>query len=205
MYSVGCWSPDLHLSTRKGMNMSKQTMIVWQGVSELDGVTPVVVLASFESANVKTGNMVQTWILRADIAPNVAIREGSDTAVELVAHPLPLGVPPRGRISTSQSIAPPSCRRSECRSARRRPGPARPCGVPGAAGRTGPARATGPRRSRGRWPSTGPGRRPPPASCLGSPWPRTAATCPAAARPAAPPPGAAGGWSSPGPGRAPPG
>ena len=61
--------------------MSKQTMVVWQGVSELDKVTPVVVLASFESANVKTGNMVQTWILRADIAPNVAIREGSDTAV----------------------------------------------------------------------------------------------------------------------------
>jgi len=52
-----------------------------QGVSELDKVTPVVVLASFESANVKTGNMIQTWILRADIAPNVAIREGSDTAV----------------------------------------------------------------------------------------------------------------------------
>ena len=56
-------------------------MIVWEGVSALDNVTPIVVLASFESANVKTGNMVQTWILRADVAPNQAIAEGQDMAV----------------------------------------------------------------------------------------------------------------------------
>lgn len=62
--------------------MSKsQTMLVWSGLSLLDGVTPIVVLASFKSANVKTGDMVQTWILRADIAPNVAITQGADTAV----------------------------------------------------------------------------------------------------------------------------
>ncbi|MBB5167081.1 hypothetical protein [Mycobacterium sp. AZCC_0083] len=57
------------------------TMVVWSGVSELDGVTPIVVLASFESSNVKTGNMIQTWILRSDVAPNVAITEGTDSAV----------------------------------------------------------------------------------------------------------------------------
>ena len=63
------------------MSNKNQTMVVWQGVSLLDGVTPIVVLASFKSANVKTGDMVQTWILRSDIAPNVAIREGADTAI----------------------------------------------------------------------------------------------------------------------------
>ncbi|AEK10058.1 hypothetical protein FDH96_gp109 [Mycobacterium phage Rey] len=58
-----------------------QTMLVWQGISMVDGVTPIVVLASVKSKNRKTGNMVQTWILRADMPPNVAIYEGQDTAV----------------------------------------------------------------------------------------------------------------------------
>lgn len=62
--------------------MSKnQTMVVWQGLSVLDGVTPVVVLASFASSNVKTGNMVQTWILSADVKPSVAVAERTDAAV----------------------------------------------------------------------------------------------------------------------------
>jgi hypothetical protein len=62
-------------------------MLVWQGVSQLDGVTPIVVLATFdtkhgaESSNEKTGAMVQTYILRADMSPMDALRAGADTAI----------------------------------------------------------------------------------------------------------------------------
>lgn len=57
------------------------SMIVWRGVSVLDGVTPLVVLATFGSANVKTGGMVQTWILRDDVAPHDALKAGLDGAI----------------------------------------------------------------------------------------------------------------------------
>jgi hypothetical protein len=59
-------------------------MVIWQGLSELDGVTPIVVLATgldASSANTKTGGMVQTWILRADIDPLAALKAGQDGAI----------------------------------------------------------------------------------------------------------------------------
>lgn len=68
--------------------MSRRRMLVWRGVSQLDGVTPLVVLATFDtrdgdhsSANTKTGGMVQTYILRDDIAPLDALKSGADTAI----------------------------------------------------------------------------------------------------------------------------
>lgn len=42
--------------------------ILHEGKSKLDG-KPIVVIATMKSANRKTGNMVQTWILRSDIDP----------------------------------------------------------------------------------------------------------------------------------------
>lgn len=66
----------------------KRRMLVWRGTSVLDGVTPLVVLATYDtrdgdnsSANAKTGGMVQTWILRDDIAPLDALRAGADGAI----------------------------------------------------------------------------------------------------------------------------
>jgi hypothetical protein len=59
-------------------------MVVWQGLSQLDGVTPIVVIATgldSSSANEKTGGMVQTFILRADIEPHTAIAGGADEAI----------------------------------------------------------------------------------------------------------------------------
>ena len=54
--------------------------IVFEGPSALDGA-PIVVIATSNSANPKTGDMVQTWILRADIAPHVAVQTGDDASV----------------------------------------------------------------------------------------------------------------------------
>jgi len=56
-------------------------MVVWQGLSELDGITPIVLIATDRSENRKTGGMIQTWILRADMAPHDALREGNDEAI----------------------------------------------------------------------------------------------------------------------------
>jgi hypothetical protein len=59
-------------------------MRVWSGVSQLDGVTPIVVLATglaSASQNEKTGGMVQTLILRADMSPVVALTSGNDAAI----------------------------------------------------------------------------------------------------------------------------
>lgn len=69
--------------------MATERMIIWSGISQLDGVTPIVVLATGvptggnakRSANRKTGDMIQTWILRADVAPHEALKTGKDEAI----------------------------------------------------------------------------------------------------------------------------
>ena len=59
-------------------------VILWQGASLIDGA-PIVVIATGlkgkASRNAKTGHMVQTWIMRSDIAPNDAIKSGQDRSV----------------------------------------------------------------------------------------------------------------------------
>lgn len=54
--------------------------ILYQGPSEIDG-QPIVVIATDSSKNAKTGGMVQTWILRADIEPHKALKTGDDSSV----------------------------------------------------------------------------------------------------------------------------
>lgn len=55
-------------------------IVLWRGPSALDGA-PIVVLATTESSNRKTGTMVQTWIMRADVAPHVALSRGADASI----------------------------------------------------------------------------------------------------------------------------
>lgn len=54
--------------------------ILYEGPGNYDG-RPIVVIATTESANPKTGNMWQTWIMRQDIAPNQAVKSGDDYSV----------------------------------------------------------------------------------------------------------------------------
>lgn len=58
-------------------------MILYEGPSRLDGEPIVVILTGLNgsSKNVKTGNMLQTWILRADIQPLDALRSGADVSI----------------------------------------------------------------------------------------------------------------------------
>ena len=55
-------------------------MVIYEGPSVIDGA-PVVAIATTGSTNRKTGGMVQTWIMRADVDPITAARSGADVSV----------------------------------------------------------------------------------------------------------------------------
>ncbi len=55
-------------------------VVIYQGPSRIDG-KPIVVVATFHSENEKTGNMIQTWILRSRIPPILAIHTGQDVSI----------------------------------------------------------------------------------------------------------------------------
>ena len=53
---------------------------LYRGPSLLNGA-PIVAIATLHSNNVKTGDMVQTWILTQDEAPGQAVKSGADEAI----------------------------------------------------------------------------------------------------------------------------
>lgn len=57
-----------------------KSFIFYQGPSQLDGA-PIVGIAVLKSENGKTGNMVQTYILRADMHPLEALASGADASI----------------------------------------------------------------------------------------------------------------------------
>jgi hypothetical protein len=54
--------------------------IFYRGPSQLDG-QPIVGIATLKSKNDKTGNMVQTFILRSDMTPLTALATGADVSI----------------------------------------------------------------------------------------------------------------------------
>ena len=54
--------------------------IIYQGPSKYDSA-PIVVIATFSDRNTKTGGVVQTYILRADINPLEASKTGEDASI----------------------------------------------------------------------------------------------------------------------------
>ena len=54
--------------------------LLWEGPSMLDGA-PIVLLASDTPKNSKTGDLIQTYILRADQKPYDAIHSGADESI----------------------------------------------------------------------------------------------------------------------------
>ena len=64
----------------KTKTTKQKGFVLYDGPSVLDG-QPIVVIATMETSNRKTGNMVQTWILRSDISPTDAAKIGLDSSV----------------------------------------------------------------------------------------------------------------------------
>lgn len=54
--------------------------VLYEGPSAIDGA-PIVVIATVGSANAKTGDMAQVWILRSDIEPHTAKAQGLDASI----------------------------------------------------------------------------------------------------------------------------
>jgi hypothetical protein len=54
--------------------------LLYEGPSMIDG-GPIAVIAIVKSSNRKTGNMVQTYIIRADINPVAAVHAGADASI----------------------------------------------------------------------------------------------------------------------------
>lgn len=62
------------------MSKNLRGFVLYNGPSKLTG-EPIVAIATMESTNAKTGNMVQTWIMRSDMAPLEALKAKADGAV----------------------------------------------------------------------------------------------------------------------------
>lgn len=54
--------------------------VIYSGPSLIDG-KPIVVIAIVGSGNIKTGAMVQTWVIRSDINPLKASKTGADSSI----------------------------------------------------------------------------------------------------------------------------
>lgn len=66
------------------VNLSKAPgVILYEGPSKLDGQPIVVIATGLRSAsrNAKTGEMVQTYIIRSDMGPVEAVKTGNDAAI----------------------------------------------------------------------------------------------------------------------------
>ena len=56
--------------------------VIYRGASRLDGAPIVVIVTGLRaSTNIKTGRVLQTWILRSDLSPTDAIRAGADSSI----------------------------------------------------------------------------------------------------------------------------
>lgn len=55
--------------------------VVYDGLSLLDGRTPIVAIVTLRSANRKTGDMAQLWILVRDRAPQASAHAGIDASI----------------------------------------------------------------------------------------------------------------------------
>ena len=55
-------------------------LLIYRGPSEIDG-EEIAVILTLTSTNRKTGAMAQTWIIRADVDPITASREGADESI----------------------------------------------------------------------------------------------------------------------------
>lgn len=57
--------------------------IIWEGASAIDGAQIRVIATGLKTSshNAKTGDLIQTWILRADMTPQAAVDSGADESI----------------------------------------------------------------------------------------------------------------------------
>ena len=65
---------------KKESKPTERGYVLYDGPSQLDG-KPIICIATLKTSNRKTGDMVQTWIMRSDINPVEASQTGDDASV----------------------------------------------------------------------------------------------------------------------------
>ena len=68
------------MQTSKKKPARSRGYVLYEGPSVLDGA-PIVMIMTMDTANRKTGNMIQTWIIRSDVSPLDASRAGKDHSI----------------------------------------------------------------------------------------------------------------------------
>ena len=63
------------------MSKKPRGFVVWEGVSRIDLMTPVIMVATLVSKNTKTGPMVQVWYLVRDEHPVTAMYSEADEGI----------------------------------------------------------------------------------------------------------------------------
>jgi hypothetical protein len=71
------------MSNSSTLKMNTNTVCIHDGPSPVDGARVVVLLSGLTdpSINTKTGDMIQTYIVRADMAPDIAAASGADASI----------------------------------------------------------------------------------------------------------------------------
>jgi hypothetical protein len=64
----------------KTTTTNERGIVLYEGISKLTN-EPIVAIATIKSNNVKTGDMIQTWIIRSDISPVEASKQNKDGAI----------------------------------------------------------------------------------------------------------------------------
>lgn len=95
------------LRTRSKKNYyNRNGVILWEGPSRFDGVMIVVIVTGLTnvSANDKTGDELQVWVLLRDVHPSEALRQGLDASIcgDCIHRPQSLHVP-KGRVLPDRS------------------------------------------------------------------------------------------------------
>jgi hypothetical protein len=65
---------------RKAKIRRPKGVVLYSGPSSIDG-SPIVAIATFKSDNSKTGNMIQSWILRPEQKPTDTVAMGADVSI----------------------------------------------------------------------------------------------------------------------------
>ena len=55
--------------------------VIWSGLSPMDNTTPIAAIVTLKSGNGKTGNMLQTWVMRTDIPPIDVVQSKQDDPI----------------------------------------------------------------------------------------------------------------------------
>lgn len=75
-----CYKHIFNLTNKENKMKQQKGYVIYEGPSAIDN-QPIVVIATMKTTNIKTGQMIQVWILRSDINPVEASKTSQDISI----------------------------------------------------------------------------------------------------------------------------